>query len=305
MATVEDRVENAVFQLAYRAFAAMPLASTMRVGEAVGSLFYVFDRRRRRVALRNLALAFPGKSERERLDILLESCRNIGRIGAEICHLESLTAESVRRFVRVDDQAVWERTMRAGEEHGGAIILTAHLGNWELLAYAHGLWGHPVTLVHRPMRNPLVDAAILRIRCRPGTRSLPKKSSAKDVLRALREKQMLVMAADQNQRGSAGVFVDVFGVPACTTPGPARLAMAAKVPVIPAFLVREGRTARHRVVILPDVEIDRSGDRDADIVRNTQRCSDVIEGMIRRYPEQWIWFHKRWRTRPEGEPGIY
>lgn len=305
MATLEDRVENAIFQVAYRAFASVPRASALRVGEALGSLFYVFDRSRRRVALRNLALAFPDKGERERLDILLRSCRNIGRVGAEICHLERLTAESVRRFVHIDDQAVWDRTMRVGDECGGAIILTAHLGNWELLAYAHGLWGHPVTLVHRPMRNPLVDAAILRIRCRPGTRSLPKKSAAKDVVRALHDRQLLVMAADQNQTRSAGVFVDLFGVPACTTPGPARLAMATKVPVIPAFLVREGESGRHRVVILPDVEITRSGDREGDIVRNTQRCSDVIEGMMRAYPEQWIWFHKRWRTRPEGEPPIY
>jgi KDO2-lipid IV(A) lauroyltransferase len=185
------------------------------------------------------------------------------------------------------------------------VILTAHFGNWELLAYLHGLLGHPVTLVHRAMHNPLFDRAIGGIRGRAGTRAIQKKSAAKEAIRTLRQKRILVIPSDQNQTRSFGVFVDFFGKPACTTPGATRLAMLTGAPVFPVFLVREGEGPRHRIEVLPEVEMVSTGDREADVVTNTQRCSAVVESMIRRYPEQWIWFHKRWKTRPIGEPQLY
>jgi KDO2-lipid IV(A) lauroyltransferase len=155
------------------------------------------------------------------------------------------------------------------------------------------------------MRNPLVDRDIIDWRARAGTRSIAKKAAAKDVLRALRNREMVAIPADQNQTRRFGVFVDFFGIPASTTPGPARLAALAGVPVFPVFLVREGETEHHRIEVLPQVEIDDSGDRDADIVTNTQRCTAAVEQMIRAHPDQWIWFHKRWRTRPQAEPKLY
>jgi KDO2-lipid IV(A) lauroyltransferase len=180
----------------------------------------------------------------------------------------------------------------------GVIVLTAHLGNWELLAHAHGLLGHPVTLIHRPMRNELVDDAIVAVRARAGTRTIPKKAAAREAIRVLRRGGILAIPSDQNQTTRYGVFVDFFGVPACTTPGVARLAALTGSPVYPVFILREGDSERHRIEILPPVEMISTGDREADIVANTQRCSRIVEDMIRRHPEQWIWFHKRWKTRP-------
>jgi KDO2-lipid IV(A) lauroyltransferase len=159
--------------------------------------------------------------------------------------------------------------------------------------------------VHRPMHNPVFDRAIDAIRARAGTRAIPKKSAAKEAIRTLRRKEMLVVPSDQNQTRSFGVFVDFFGKPACTTPGAARLAMLTGAPVFPVFLVREGEGPHHRIEVLPEVEMISTGDRQADAVTNTQRCSKIIEDMIRRYPEQWIWFHKRWKTHPPGEPPLY
>jgi len=185
------------------------------------------------------------------------------------------------------------------------VILTAHFGNWELLAYAHGLLGHPITLVHRPMRNRVFDEAITAVRARAGTRAIKKKAAAKEALRTLKQHGIVAIPADQNQTHAFGVFVDFFGTPACTTAGPARLAMLTGAPVYPVFLVREGESHRHRIEVWPEVEMQRSGDRDADIRTNTQRCTAVIEALIRRYPEQWIWFHKRWKTRPHGAPRLY
>lgn len=298
------RIEYVVFRVAFAFFAALPLTTALRVGAWLGEFFYLLDFRDRRVAMFNLGIAFPEKAIAERRRILRASCRNLGRVAAEFCHLPQLEAGALEGLVSFADRDAWERALRRADETG-AVILTGHFGNWELLAYAHGLLGHPVTLVHRPMHNPLFDAAITRVRVGSGTQAIKKKAAAKEALRALRRHGILAIPSDQNQTVSFGVFVDFFGKPACTTPGVARLAMLTGAPVYPVFLVRKDEGARHRIEILPEVEIVSSGDRQADIRANTQRCSLIIEQMIRRYPEQWIWFHKRWKTRPPGEPRLY
>jgi KDO2-lipid IV(A) lauroyltransferase len=274
------------------------------VGAGLGELLCLVDVRHRRIALQNLRLAFPDWSDAEHRAVLRRSCRNLGRVGAEWTHLARLTPETLGRYVTVENPQRWQATLDLAAERG-AVILTGHFGNFELLAHAHGLLGHPITLIHRPMRNPLVDRAITALRGRAGTVSLPKKTAAKAALRALRARRIVAIPADQNQTRRYGVFVDFFALPACTTPGPARLAMLSRAPILPVFLVRDGESDRHRIVVLPEVELLHSGDRAADIVANTQRCTAVIEAMLRRYPDQWIWFHKRWKTRPMGEPRIY
>jgi KDO2-lipid IV(A) lauroyltransferase len=299
-----DYLEDAIFRAAFAGFAALPRRLALRIGSWIGELFYRLDVPHRRIALHNLRLAFPDRSAAELHAILRRSCRNLGRVGVECCHLASLTAASVHDYVTIDDPERWQTALAAAATRG-AVILTAHLGNFELLAYAHGLLGHPITLVHRPLRNRLVDRAIVALRARAGTVSLAKKTAAKAALRALHEGSIVAIPADQNQTRRYGVFVDLFGLPASTTPGPARLAMLSGAPVLPVFLVREGESERHRVIVLPELELVRTADRAADVVTNTQRCSAVIEEMLRHYPDQWIWFHKRWKTRPIGEPRIY
>jgi Kdo2-lipid IVA lauroyltransferase/acyltransferase len=298
------RFEYAIFRLAFALFAALPLSVALRVGAWLGELFYLADVRDRKVALFNLGIAFPHKPLAERRRILRASCRNLGRLAAEFCHLPQLTATTIGELVTFGDRAAWEHAIERAERDG-AVILTGHFGNWELLAYAHGLLGHPITLVHRPMNNPVFDRAITEVRTASGTRVIKKKAAAKEALRALKQRSILVIPSDQNQTAGYGVFVDFFGKPACTTPGAARLAMLTGAPVFPVFLVREGEGGRHRIEIFPALELASTGDRDADIRANTQRCSAIIEEMIRRYPEQWIWFHKRWKTRPAGEPRLY
>ena len=285
-------------------FGRLPRRVALALGAFVGELFYRLDRPHRRIALFNLRLAFPEKSDAERLDILRRSCRNLGRVAAEFCHLPSLTVESVRSYVRVEDPVAWQAALDAVADHG-TVILTGHFGNFEMLAYAHGLLGHPITLVHRSMRNSLVDRAIVELRARAGTVSLPKKTAAKAALRALHDRRFVAIPADQNQTRRYGVFVDLFGLPASTTPGPARLAMLSRSRLLPVFLIRDGESDQHHIIVLPEVELVHTGDRERDVVENTQRCTAVIETMLRRYPDQWIWFHKRWQTRPLGEARIY
>ena len=292
------------FRFVLGLFAALPRRLALRIGAGLGEVLYRLDARDRRVALLNLSIAFPEKSEDERRRILRASCRNLGRMAAEICHMRRLDTTALLDFVDFADRAAWERVWTTAAERG-VLILTAHFGNWELLAYAQGLLGHPITLVHRPMRNRLVDDEVLALRAVAGTRAIPKRAAAKEALRTLKRKGVVAIPSDQNQIRSFGVFVDFFGKPACTTPGVARLAMLTGAAVLPAFLVRDGESERHRIEVLPEIEMVKTGDREADIVANTQRCSNVVEEMIRRYPEQWIWFHKRWKTRPHGEPRLY
>lgn len=303
-ATTKDRLEYVAFRAGIGLFGSLPRPLALRAGTALGDLFFRLDRKDRETGLLNLRIAFPEKSEGERVRILRESCRNLGRVGAEICHLSSLTRENLGRYVRLRDPAAWQAAIDDTMARGG-LILTGHFGNWEMLAYAHGLLGHPVALVHRPMRNPLVDHGIAELRGGSGTVALPKRAAAKEILRTLRRKGIVVIPMDQNQSAGLGVFVDFFGKPACTTFGLARLARVSGAPVYPAFLVREGASERHVIELLPRVDWIETGDAETDIVANTQRYTTIFEEMLRRHPEQWIWFHKRWRTRPQGEPQFY
>jgi len=184
-------------------------------------------------------------------------------------------------------------------------VLSGHFGNWELLVFAHGMRGHPVHMVHRTIANPLLDRWLNALRARAGTRTIRKRHAARAVLAALHERGLLVLPFDQNSTRGLGVFVDFFGVPASTNAGLARIALRTDAPIVPAFIVREGRSARHRVHVLPIMQVERTGDPRADVVRNTQRFSAVFEDMVRRHPEQWLWMHKRWKTRPPGAPRLY
>lgn len=294
------RIEYPIFRLAVGLFAALPRAWALRVGAWLGEAFYFLDVPDRRVALENLRLAFPEKSATEHRRILRVSCRNLGRVAAEFCHLPALDAGSLRKVITVGDPEIAAANRIWGNERG-AIIVSGHFGNWELLAYGCALLGYPVAMIYRPMHNARVDALIEAVRTHAGTRVIAKKFAAKEALRTLRSGGTVVIPSDQNQTRSFGVFVNFFGKAACTSPGAARLAMLTGAPVHPVFLVRDGESGHHHVEILPEVPMVQTGDREADIVTNTQRCSDAMEAQIRRYPEQWIWFHKRWKTRPIAE----
>ena len=299
------RLEYAGLRLAAGGLGALPLPAAMRLAAGVAAMIIRVARPLRRIALTNLAIAFPEKSDAERTAILLASYRNLGRMVAECAHLHDLTAANVGEAVRYGDERVWREEIEPLLATGGVLALTGHFGNWELFAYAYGLLGHPVSLVHQTIKNPLVDAYVERMRSGGGTRLFRKQEAARAVLRALKERAIVVLPLDQNQSRRAGVFVDFFGVPASTSDGLARLALRTGTPIIPVFLVRDGVSARHRIVFLPRVEFPVIEDRDSAVRELTQRCTAALESMIRNHPDHWLWTHKRWRTRPLGDPEIY
>ena len=298
------RTEYLALRAIVSVLAALPLGLALCVGEAVMWLVLLVAVPLRRVGMTNLAIAFPEKSIAERRRILRASMLNLGRMVAELAHLPRLSDAALREMVRFEDETWWQEAI-GWERPTGVLILSGHFGNWELLVYAHGRRGHPVTMVHRPIRNPLIDRWLNRLRARAGTRLVRKHHAAAEVLRALREKQLLVLPFDQNSTRGLGVFVDFFGELASTNAGIARIGLRADSPVVPGFIVRQGRAARHLVYVLPIMELESTGDPRADVVRNTARLSAVFEDMVRRFPEQWLWVHKRWKTRPPGAPKIY
>lgn len=282
----------------------LPLVVSLRLGELAGLLVYLCDVRHRRIGMRNLAIAFPDKPVSERRRILRASLINLGRTAIEIAYLAHADAAAVSRMVRFSDEALWHRVME-GSRETGLLVLAGHFGNWELLVYTNALRGYPVSLVHRTIRNPAIDHWLNGVRARAGTRLVRKASAARDVLRTLKEKGILVMPFDQNSTRDLGVFVDFFGLPASTTSGLARVGLRSGVPVFPVFPVREGGTGRHVVHPFPPLHLERTGDMEQDVRRATQQLSDVFEDMVRRYPEQWLWVHRRWKTRPPGEQRFY
>jgi len=302
--TALDRLVFGVVRAAMGTLAALPLAVALRVAAGVALVAYACAPGLRRVGLTNLAIAFPDRPPAERRRILRTSVANLGRMAAELAHLPRLTDDDLRRMVVFEDEAWWAENIGAPRDTGG-LILSGHFGNWELLVFAHGMRGFPVSMVHRAIANPLVDRWLNTLRARAGTRLVRKRHAAGGVLKALHDRELLVLPFDQNSTRGLGVFVDFFGKSASTNSGIARLALRSGAPIVPVFIVREGRSARHRVHVLPITYVRRTGDLESDVTRITQELSDLFEGMVRRYPEQWLWVHKRWKTRPLGEPKLY
>ena len=299
-----QRAEYGVLRAIAAVLSALPLGVALRLGALVGTLVYLISWPHRRIGMRNLGIAFPEKSLAERRRILRHSLQNLGRTAVEFVRLPTLTDEQLREMVRFEDEDWWAEAITR-ERPTGALILSGHFGNWELLVYAHGRRGHPVSMVHRGIANPLIDRWLNDVRGRAGTKLVRKARAAVGVLRAMKQGDLLVLPFDQNSTRGLAVFVPFFGLAASTNSGIARIALRGDVPVVPAFIVREGTTGRHVVHVLPIMEAEHTGDFERDVLYNTERFSRVFEEMVRRYPEQWLWVHRRWKTRPPGEARFY
>ena len=274
------------------------------LGIAGGCLAFVLDRRHVRIGTRNLEIAFPERSPSERRRILRASYVNIGRSVADYIRLGGFFYKRFRRTVAWDRYPYWEEVHRRYPGKGG-LVLSAHFGNFELLAIAYAMRGHEIELVHHTQRFLAGDALMTFVRARAGVSIIRKHAAARPVLKALRADRLVGIPFDQNAKGNEAVFVPFFSELAATSSALARLVAISGAPVIPVFIVRERGRLRHRIEILDEIPEQRSGDPAADIAENTRRYVRVIEDIVRRYPEQFLWTHRRYRTRPPGAPPIY
>ncbi|MGH7814049.1 MAG: lysophospholipid acyltransferase family protein [Candidatus Binataceae bacterium] len=299
---LRSRIEYTGIAAVVAGLRAMPLERAVRAGARLGGWAMNLDRPNRSIALKNLAIAFPEKSAAERLAILRAMYRNWGRMLAEWAHFNELSRANIENVVTYQGKEAWEEAERRSPGRG-ILVLTAHFGNFELLPLAHSIYGYRIAIVYRPLRNPLIDAAVHSARIRYGNKIVPRKASGREMFRLLRQNWMLAITLDLDVR--KGVFVDFFGLPASTSGGMARLAMATGAPVAPCVLVREGDTIHHRIVIEPLIEVVKDGNREESVRENTQRFTRTLENLIRTHPDHWNWIHRRWKTRPPGEARFY
>ena len=265
-------------------------------------LLYALLPKLRATARTNLRLAFPEWTDARRREVERGMVRNLGWMAVEFARLPRYTKENIGNYVVLDGHENFLEAQRRGK---GVLVLTGHIGAWELSSYAHALFGHPLHYMARPIDNVRVDALVNRYRCLSGNQPIFKNESARAMLKILKEGGTIGILADQNTLPAEGAFLDFFGTPACTTTGIARVALHTDAAVVPGYLVWDAGMGKYRLRFEPAVELVRTGDTERDVVENTQRFTKVIEGIVRKYPEQWVWVHARWKIRPEGEAEIY
>lgn len=252
--------------------------------------------RLRSVAYRNLSLALPELDETRRRRIVNGVFRSIARLLVTVAKFPSMRRENLAQWIRCEGGEYFEQAQREGH---GVLFATAHLGNWELSAYAHALLAAPMNVVVRPLDNPRIDALVERRRGGSGNRMIFKKDFARSILKALAVNEAVGILVDQNSSPDAGVFVDFFGVKACAGTGFAKLAAHSGAAVIPGFALWSEEERRYVLRFYPPVEMT------GDAARDTQAVQGKLEEVIRQYPDQWLWIHRRWKTRPAGEPELY
>jgi Kdo2-lipid IVA lauroyltransferase/acyltransferase len=277
-----------------------PLARAFAI--TISQLVYLFHVRLRNVGMRNLEMAFPEKTEKERKRILRAEFTSLGRQLAELCQFPRYTPENIDEVVIYEQLENYERAYARGK---GVLFLTAHFGGWELSAFAHSLHGHRVNIVMRPMDNPYLDRMLQNYRTMHSNKVVPKDDFVRGLLAAMKAGETVGILMDTNMTPPQGVFVDFFGIPACTASGLARIALRTDAAVVPGFTIWDESLGKYRLRFDPALELVRTGDLEADIVSNTQKFTKVIEDYVRKYPEQWLWVHRRWKTRPQGEKPLY
>jgi Kdo2-lipid IVA lauroyltransferase/acyltransferase len=277
-----------------------PLARAAGIGLAWA--VYVLHVRLRQVGMRNLGLAFPEKTEAERARILRGEFASLGRQLAEVCHFPKFTLPTVEQVVVYDGLENYERAHARGK---GVLFLTAHFGGWELSAFAHSMHGHWMHVVMRPLDNEYLDRLIRDYRTMHGNKVVDKDDFVRRLLSAMKAGEVVGMLMDTNMTPPQGIFVDFFGVQACTASGLARIALRTDAAVVPTFTIWDAELRKYRLRFDPAVELVRTGDLEAEIKANTQKFTSIIETYVRKYPEQWLWVHRRWKTRPAGEKGLY
>ena len=299
---MRHRLEYALVWFWIKVVGLLPRPLARAKGIALGLLVYLLHVRLRHVGMRNLKLAFPQMPRRERRRILRGVFISLGRQLAEVCLFPRYTRENVSKVVIYDGFENFERAYARGK---GVLFLTAHLGAWELSAFAHSLQGHPLWIVMRSLDNERVDHLLKSYRTMHGNRTVDKDDFVRGLLAAMKAGEVVGILMDTNMTPPQGVFVDFFGIPAYTASGLARIALRTEAAVVPGFTIWDPTLRKYRLRFDPAVELIRTGDSEKDVVANTANFTTIIEDYVRRYPDQWLWVHRRWKTRPEGEPPLY
>ncbi len=299
---MKEWLEFAAVWLILKTIGALPRGVARGLAAFVTKLLFSLQPRLQKTAEFNLRLAFPDWTDAQRTEVTRKMVRNLGWMAAEFARFPRLTKENIEELVILDGHENFLEGQRRGK---GVLYLTGHIGAWELSSFAHALYGYPLHYMARPLDNKRLDALVNEYRCASGNRPIFKNESARVMLKILKDSGTVGILADQNTMPEEGVFVDFFGKSACTTTGIARVALHTGAAVVPGYAYWDEAIQKYRLRFEPLVELTRTGDTERDVFDNTQRFAKVIEEIIRKHPDQWVWLHKRWKTRPKDEPALY
>jgi Kdo2-lipid IVA lauroyltransferase/acyltransferase len=299
---MREWIEYAAAWIGVKSLGLLPRPAARFAGASFAAAAYALRTPLRRAAMFNLNLAFPDWSDAERKRVIRSMIRQIGWMAAEFSQFPKYTSENIQKIVVLDGFENFDAARRRGK---GVLFLTGHMSAWELAPFAHALYGHPLHFLVRPITNRRVDTLINRYRCLSGNQPIQKNKSARSILKILADGGTVGILSDHNTVLEESVFVDFFGIPASTTSGLARIALRTDAAVVPGFLSWDSARRKYRLRFEPAIELARSADEELDVRENTARFTKTIEDYVRAYPDQWLWVHKRWKTRPPGEKEIY
>jgi KDO2-lipid IV(A) lauroyltransferase len=280
----------------------VPRGVARMLAELLGFGVYSTLTRLRRVGERNLALAMPELSSADQEEILRGVYRHLGWQLVEFCRMTRYTPQNTSDWIRTEGL---DHYLAARAKGKGVLIVTGHLGAWELSSFYHSMMGYPMGMVIRRLDNRRLDAWVNAVRCMHGNQVIHKDDFGRGLLTSMRAGGTVGILMDTNMTPPQGEFVEFFGRQACTATGLAHIACKTGAAVLPGFMLWEKSEGRYVLHFGPELEILRTGNAAEDILRATQQCAAVTEAWIRRYPDQWLWIHRRWKTRPAGEPALY
>ena len=299
---MKEWMEYAAVWVLLKGLGVLPRPLARSLAAMLARILYALMPKLRKTAEVNLRIAFPEWNEAQRKAVSRGMARNLGWMAAEFARFPRYSKGNIEQIVALDGH---ENFLEGQGRGKGVLVLTGHIGAWELSSFAHALYGFPLHFMARPIDNRKLDDLVSRYRCLPGNRPILKNESARVMLKILKESGTIGILADQNSMPEEAVFVNFFGKTASTTTGIARLALHTGAAVVPGYAVWDAGIRKYRLRFEPPVELLRTGDTERDVFENTQRFTKVIEEIIRKYPEQWVWVHGRWNTRPKGEPSLY
>jgi KDO2-lipid IV(A) lauroyltransferase len=302
--TIRIRAEYMLVRLLIGSLGLLPRPASVAVGRFLGFIsFYTFGHLRH-IGERNLLIAFPEKSNSERRRILRGCFDSLGRLLGVFCHFPRLSPEDLRKLVEYDpaSQIRFEEAKRRGN---GILLITAHLGAWELLPFAYSAFGYPFSFIVRPLENPLIDKWVHSVRTRFGNQALDKRLAGLSCLRLLKKGGTLGILPDLNSLPQEGIFVPFFGKLGCTTLAVAAFALPTDATIFSVFAPWDSARGKYIFIAGPELKLIRTGDRERDLAVNTARMASMFEKIIRTYPDQWLWIHDRWHARPRPEDRVF
>ncbi len=273
-------------------FAAIPKNILCFWGKTLGATIYYLDMPHRRIVNRNLKFAYSEWADEEICKISKRIFQNLGITILEILQMAFFSKEDFLRNIRIKGE---EHLLDAVKGGKGVIIISAHLGNWEAASlFAPCYFGYSVTSVARKIESGIINRWLFKLRTRFGNSIIDKEGALPEMTQTLRDGKILALMIDQGTKKSEGVELEFYGKKVTVTPAAAMLALRCKSPVLPVFCVRE-EDQKLTIIVEPPVDLVRTKDLRDDLSANTQTMTDAIENAVRRYPDQWLWLHKRWK----------